>query len=219
MIKAIIFDFDGVLVESVDIKTKTLAKLFEKERADAVKKIIEYHVVNAGISRFEKFKHIYKDILNRQLTEIDFKHLCVKFSKLVKDAVIEAPYVDGAMVFLNKYHNKYKCFIASATPQDEIESILKERKMTRFFAAVYGAPNQKKDIVKIIIDVLKLTPGEVVYIGDALSDYEAAKENGTIFIARVTGSDSVLHAIDSPKVDDLRELETMLNRIAISEGK
>ncbi len=29
MIKAIIFDFDGVIVESVDIKTKAFARLFE----------------------------------------------------------------------------------------------------------------------------------------------------------------------------------------------
>lgn len=32
MIKVVFFDFDGVIVESVDIKTKAFAKLFEKEK-------------------------------------------------------------------------------------------------------------------------------------------------------------------------------------------
>jgi len=69
MIKAIIFDFDGVLVESVDIKTKAFAGLFEHEGDSIVRRVVAYHIKNAGVSRFEKFRHIYKEMLDRELTE------------------------------------------------------------------------------------------------------------------------------------------------------
>lgn len=43
-----IFDFDGVIVESADIKTNAFAELFEREGKDAEEKVVEYHLKNAG---------------------------------------------------------------------------------------------------------------------------------------------------------------------------
>ena len=71
MVKAIIFDFDGVLVESVDIKTRAFARLFESEENDAVKEIVNYHLGHAGVSRFEKFKYIYNNILQIYIKEVE----------------------------------------------------------------------------------------------------------------------------------------------------
>ena len=69
MFKAVIFDFDGVLVESVDVKTNAFKKLFEKEPEEVVEKIIEYHLKNGGISRFEKFRYYYRHFLKRPLSK------------------------------------------------------------------------------------------------------------------------------------------------------
>ena len=55
-IKAIIFDFDGVIVESMDIKTQAFAHLFRKCSEDIIKKVIQLHLDNGGMSRYEKFK-------------------------------------------------------------------------------------------------------------------------------------------------------------------
>ena len=52
MIKIIFFDFDGVIVESVDIKTKAFAMLFEHEGRDIANRVIDYHLKNSGVSRF-----------------------------------------------------------------------------------------------------------------------------------------------------------------------
>jgi len=41
MIQAIGFDFDGVLVESVDIKTRAYAYLFEDEGPEVVQQVID----------------------------------------------------------------------------------------------------------------------------------------------------------------------------------
>ena len=58
MIKAIIFDFDGVLIESAAIKTEAFREVFSKWQ-DKVDEIVTYHNKNMGISRFVKFKYFY----------------------------------------------------------------------------------------------------------------------------------------------------------------
>jgi HAD superfamily hydrolase (TIGR01549 family) len=219
MIKAIIFDFDGVLVESADIKTSAFAKLFEGEESGSVEKIIKYHLEHAGVSRFEKLKYIYKNILHRKLSEETFKNLCQRFSKLVKGEVITAPYIKGAEVFLNNYAAGYKCFVSSATPQAEIEDIIKKRNMSQYFSAVFGAPKQKTDIVKEIICTYRLYPKEAVYIGDALTDYEAAIAHNIHFIARISNNGFLFKDIDCRKARDLINLEGILKTIGEDNPK
>ena len=82
MIKAVIFDFDGVIVESVDIKTEAFARLFENEGDEVVRQVVAHHLKNCGVSRFEKFRHIYQKMLNRELSDRKFKELCDEVDRL-----------------------------------------------------------------------------------------------------------------------------------------
>lgn len=213
MIKVIIFDFDGVLVESVDIKTKAFAKLFEGEGRAAVDQVVDYHVRNTGVSRFEKIKYIYKNILKRKLTEEVFQELCATFARLVVDEVVRAPYVKGAKEFLDDASGHYGCFISSATPQREIEEIVKARKMGRSFKAIYGAPQKKSDIVEKIIRENSISGNEAVYVGDAMSDYTAASTHGVHFIARIGDVDTIFGGIDCIKVRDLTDLKNIVDKL------
>lgn len=213
MIKAVVFDFDGVLVESVDIKTNAFARLFEGEGREIVKRVVDYHVRNTGVSRFEKFRYFYSVILKRDLTDEKFAELCDRFSELVVEEVVNAPYVKGAKEFLDAYDGAYRCCVASATPQKEIEEIIEKRGMNRYFDGVYGAPKKKSDAVKDIMARGRLSADEIVFIGDAMSDYEAASANGAYFIARIDGGGSVLAGIDCLKVKDLTGVKEILNRL------
>ena len=60
MIEGVIFDFDGTIVDSVNIKTNAFAKIYEPFGKNIVKKVIKHHNENGGLSRFEKFKHYHK---------------------------------------------------------------------------------------------------------------------------------------------------------------
>ncbi|MDD5435187.1 MAG: HAD hydrolase-like protein [Nitrospira sp.] len=206
MIKAIIFDFDGVIVESVDIKTKAFARLFEHEGEAVVEKVVDYHLKNGGVSRFDKFRYYYKEILGRPLPEQKFEELCNRFSELVMDEVINAPYVKGSKEFLDKYYNAYPCFVATGTPQEEIDEIIRQREMTHYFKKVFGAPKKKDVIVRDILDGYSLKPHEVIYVGDAMSDYQAAYENSVRFIARIHDNESIFNDIECIKIMDLTGL-------------
>jgi HAD superfamily hydrolase (TIGR01549 family) len=213
MIKALILDFDGVIAESVDIKTKAFARLFAKESKSVLPRIIRYHLANAGVSRFEKFRHIYKRILKRNLGDSEFRRLCADFSCLVKEQVIAAPYVRGAREFLDKYACRYRCYMLSATPRKEIEEIARAKKIRRFFKMVYGAPAKKQQVVKEIMRREGLRPCEVLYVGDALSDYEAARKNGVNFIARIHHNAALFDAIDCLKIKDLKRLTALIKKL------
>jgi len=214
MIKAIIFDFDGVIVESVDIKTKAFARLFEHEGKVVVEKVVDYHLKNGGVSRFDKFRYFYQEILQRPLPGHRFEELCRRFSQLVMDEVVKAPYVKGSKEFLDDYYNVYQCFVATATPQEEIAEIIKQREMTAYFKGVSGAPKKKDVIVREILDGYSLKPQEVIYVGDAMSDYHAACENSVRFIARIHDNESIFKGIECTKIMDLTDLGRIINKNA-----
>lgn len=213
MIKGIIFDFDGVIVESTDIKTEAFAKLFEPEGEDIVKKIVSYHKDNMGVSRFDKFRHIYCNILYREIDNNEFNILCGRFASLVVDAVIAAPYVKGAQEFLEKNSSLYRFFIVSATPEDEIGDIVRRRGLGRMFKSVYGAPLTKYDAVKKILQEESIGPKNALYIGDAMSDYLAAKDNSVKFIARIKDNEDIFRKVECLKINDYSELCSILDNL------
>lgn len=213
MIKAIIFDFDGVLVESLDIKTNAFAKLFEQEGEGVVKQIVNYHLKNGGVSRHDKFNYIYKKILKRRLNYNGFQELCNKFATLVVNAVVDAPYVKGAKEFLENNVSKYKCFVASATPQKELEEIVKRRNISHYFEKIYGSPIKKSDAVGKILIEEDVKPINAIFIGDAISDYTAARDNSINFIARINKNETIFNEVDCMKIMDLTNLSEIVETL------
>ena len=102
--KAIIFDFDGVLVDSVHIKTLAFAKLYESHGEDVVHKVIQFHEQNGGVTRIEKFKYYHKNFLGKTLSDGELDSLCKSFSSIVEDEVVKAPWINGAQSFFEINH-------------------------------------------------------------------------------------------------------------------
>ena len=62
MIKTIIFDFDGIILESIDVKTEAFKKLYQPFGSSISNKVVENHLANGGISRYEKIKIYHKQL-------------------------------------------------------------------------------------------------------------------------------------------------------------
>ena len=207
--KNIIFDFDGVLAESVHIKTQAFYQLYEQYGKDIAEKVIAHHEANGGMSRYEKFPYYHKVFLDIDLSKNDVEILSADFSKLVIDGVINADEVPGALWFLKKYKNECNYWIVSATPMHEINEIAKRREMLEYFIQIYGSPEKKSSIVKNIINETGLIIDETVFLGDATSDYKAANDNNIDFILRQTDENQSLFK----KYHDFYDLEEILEGI------
>jgi phosphoglycolate phosphatase-like HAD superfamily hydrolase len=184
-IKYIFFDFDGVLAESVNIKTEAFRQLYLPYGEEFAQRVVDYHEANGGISRFEKIKIFNGEWLGEVVTEDKIQFLAEKFSDLVMDGVVNAPEVKGASDFLNSA-SEYEKYIITGTPTVEIIPILKQRKMFHFFEGVYGSPEKKDFWVKEILTSKNISPDQCVFIGDALTDYNAALSNDLTFVLRET---------------------------------
>ena len=214
MIRAIAFDFDGVLVESVEVKTRAFARLFNGEGPDAVRKILDYHLKNGGVSRFEKFRTIYRNILKRPLSEEQFRSLCERFSELAVDEVVAASWVDGAEEWLIRHQGRYPLFVISGTPQDELKEIVTRRGMAKFFTGVLGAPRTKDLLLRDALQQGGLSPAELVFVGDSETDWQAACQVGVWFIWRRSSEEmSSLPGFTGPCILSLAGLDACLSAV------
>ncbi len=182
MVKALIYDYDGVISNSVNVKTEAFAELYRPYGREIEEKVINYHLANGGISRFEKFKYYHKNYLDTDLDEIQVDILSQKFSQMVLQKVIDASYVGGAYDFINRNADKYLQFICTGTPEEEIKLILEAKRIAHLFKSIYGSPSNKRIIASTILNKYKLKPEEVVFFGDASTDLDAALHCGIRFI-------------------------------------
>lgn len=209
--EAIIFDFDGVILESADIKTDAFVELFEAypEHQDAV---LRHHLDNLGVSRYQKFEWIYRELLQQPLAEAERERLGKAFSALVFEKVLACSFVPGARETLAALVGQVPMFVASGTPQPELLKIVERRNLTPFFTEVRGTPPEKSALVKDLIDTHNLAPERTVLVGDGVSDYEAALHNHIPFIARSTPAlDATWQEKEVHQITDVRALLPLVN--------
>jgi len=181
--QAVFFDFDGVILDSVDVKTKAFAKMFSHYGPEVERKVVEYHMANGGISRFDKFEHYYKNLLKKPYTQDIQETLGKEFNQLVIGGVLAAPFIDGALDTLKELkQSNIPAFVVSGTPHDEMKTIVNKRNLDPYFEEVHGSPKAKHNIVWDIAGRKGYQMADSLFIGDASSDYEAAKTCGMHFL-------------------------------------
>jgi phosphoglycolate phosphatase-like HAD superfamily hydrolase len=212
MIKAIIFDFDGVIVESVNIKTEAFADIYRTYDPKVVEKVVEHHLANGGMSRFEKFKLYHRELLGKKLSDDGLSKITHQFSRMVTQKVIEASYVKGAIEFIESNYTSFDLFISSATPENELREIIEQRKIVRYFKEIFGSPETKSNHIRKIIRRYSYKSSEVVFIGDATNDKESAELNGIRFIGKYDRKNPDVFT-NCLSIDDIFELKSIIKRI------
>lgn len=207
---AVVFDFDGVLVESVDIKTQAFAALYARYGTTVVEQVIAFHLANGGLSRFEKFRYFHNKLLGIQLSQNEESMLASEFNELVEAAVVTSPWVDGAEEFLIKHHTIIPLFVASGTPEAELERIIEKRNMSHYFRAAFGSPAKKGKILCAILKNGGYLPEKVLMVGDSMLDMEGAKEAGTCFLGRCSPQKNIFPP-EIPVLPDMTGLQKFIH--------
>jgi len=183
--QAIFFDFDGVIVESIDIKVQAFQDLYAEHGDEVVRKVIAYHKAHEGISRVIKIKNCHQALLGIDLGETEHRALCQEYATIVEEKVVYCDGVAGALEFLKTRDGRDRFFVASGTPEDELRRITARRALDQFFSGVYGSPKKKDAIVTEILNKFGYDPSQCLFIGDAMTDLDAALATNVPFIGRV----------------------------------
>ncbi|HIP13077.1 MAG TPA: HAD family hydrolase [Arcobacter sp.] len=182
MIKNIIFDFDGVILDSIPVKTEGFKILFNKYGKDASDELVEFHLKNGGKSRYLKIRYFFEKILEKKITEKEILSFAKKYSEITKVELAKDNYIiEDTFEFIKKNYNNYNMHIASGADEKDLHYICNELCFNKYFHSIYGSPTEKKDIVKHIMNTFNIEERETILIGDSINDYEAAKSNNITF--------------------------------------
>ena len=192
--KYMFFDFDGVIKDSIQVKSDAFATLFSSFGNEIEQRVREHHEDHGGMSRYDKIP-LYLEWAKQEATQAMVKNYCDQFSNLVTQAVIDSPWVHGVQNFLCQHSTEKSFFLLTATPQEEIEEILSALQIMGCFRGVFGAPINKADAMGDIIKRYTIDIEEAIMIGDSKSDYFAAREHGVDFILRKTRHNAELQSV------------------------
>ena len=199
----IVWDFDGVIKESVNIKTRAYEALFESFGASTMNFVKRHHEANGGMSRYEKVP-IYLSQAGIDASESIVTKFCDRFSKSVMEGVIESPWVPGVKEYLSTASKKQIFVLVTATPQFEIEIILDRLNITECFKLVFGAPIKKETAIQKSLQFFGVKPDNVLMIGDSETDLEASKKNSIELLLRKTAiNESLSNIYNGPQCKDL----------------
>ena len=211
-IKNIFFDFDGVIAESVSAKTDAFEEMYLPYGKDIAAKVVEYHKLHGGVSRYEKLEYFHNEFLNEVINQEKIDELATQFSNLVLNKVINCDEVLGAHYFIQKYHTKYQFWVITGTPTKEIELIAEKRKLTSFFIGLHGSPKNKRYWTEYLIEKHKLNRDEIIFLGDATTDMDAADFSKTHFALRENEENKeIFESYEGHRFRDFYELEKILN--------
>ncbi len=185
----IIFDFDGVILDSNNVKTTAFKNISKRFGEIESNELVNYHIKNGGVSRFIKIKWFVENVLQTK-SEVLIRNLIKEYGNEVAKS-LESCSFRTDLFNLKKKLKGTKWSIASGGKQDEIVNLLKKKLLLDIFDnGIYGSPIPKMDIVKkTILNVKPNEKNKFVLIGDSFYDYECAKKNGIKFIFASDWSD------------------------------
>lgn len=216
-IEVIFYDFDGVLVESNQVKADAFRRLYAEHGDDVADKVVAEHIRQEGVPRGVKIRQFHKEFLGIELSDAAHAELAETFSAMVEDAVVACDPVPGAMQALGIPGDRRQ-YVVSGTPEDELRRIVAARGMEDHFEGVYGSPRSKGEIVRELLDRLGQAPERALFVGDATADYEAARETGVPFLGRVAEWRDSPFPPGTPVVRDLWPLARLLGAALLVAG-
>ncbi len=178
----IIFDFDGVILNSMDIKGNGFRKVLKEYPKDKVEALVAFHHENGGLSRYVKIRYFFEELLGESITEEEVLEYAEAFSRQMKVELDREEYlIEDAVNYIKEHHRQYHLHIASGADEKELQYICRRLKLTPYFKTIEGSPTPKEVLVEGIMKSYRYPKETTVLIGDSKNDYEAAKANQISF--------------------------------------
>lgn len=197
-LRAVLFDFDGTLVSSVEMYVRIFDACLREQHVEpqsydairhlALQPLAVIFTELAPILDVEEFK---RSFLARELEMNTTEHL---------------PLVAGTtdvLAFLRE--KQLKTGIVSSKIRAPIEEMLATYDLTNYFDQIIGrddvtATKPDPEPVHHACALLHIQPHDTLFVGDSLLDLTAAKEAGSTFVGVLTGA-ATRHDFEHAKAD------------------
>jgi len=217
-----IFDWDGTIFDSMDIKVEnfveTLTKLIGSGVNDRMfrSRIRFLYEKYSGLPRKTLFENILREVdFNKNI--IKYSNFNKNFSQLNKTNLLKAEVFKDASSFLNLLiKNKKNIFISSSMPQEELiffTSKKLDKDLRKNIKGIFGTENnftKGKSHFKSIENDTGYKSEKFLFIGDDLYDYKLSRdaEVDFILINRTLKKCSIFNIFE---INTFNELEGLIN--------
>jgi len=179
-----IFDCDGVVLDSNRIKTEAFYQATVCFGESAARAMVDYHVANGGVSRYAKFAYFLEHIAPSAATDAKPKgleQLLADYSAAVKQGLLECEMAEG-LYDLREQTQAARWMIVSGGDQAELREVFAARAIADWFdGGIFGSPDAKPEIL-----AREITNGNIqhpaIFLGDSQYDYQCAKAAGLDFV-------------------------------------
>jgi phosphoglycolate phosphatase-like HAD superfamily hydrolase len=184
----IIFDCDGVVLDSNRVKTEAFRSAARPWGVAAAEALVAHHVAYGGVSRYAKFAYFFDHILPQQAPSAvpgrdgpDMDALLAAYAQTVQHGLMTCPVAD-ALRNLRVATPQARWLIVSGGDQAELREVFSARNIAGYFdGGIFGSPDTKEAILTREINAGNIH-GPAVFLGDSRLDYEAAVRAGLEFI-------------------------------------
>tara|TARA_B110000003_G_scaffold182730_2_gene181811 strand:- start:3043 stop:3678 length:636 start_codon:yes stop_codon:yes gene_type:complete len=182
MKKIILWDFDGVILNS-NIETEFAFRyVLQNHSKDEIEQLLDFHNMNGGLSRYVKFKYFYNNIINENLTDSKMNLLTNSFSEIrLKRLSNPKLLILDTLKFIKNNYDKYLMHIVSGSDGTELRSLCNNLEIAKYFNSIDGSPTPKNQLISELLKINNYNPDYCVLIGDSINDFQAAELNDIKF--------------------------------------
>jgi len=180
-IKLLVLDCDGVILDSVSVKDDAFIASGLLYGEEISQWILAAHQAVPGMSRHILFDELFRKWFHREIREEEREKLNAEFRRVSRDRLLEVPAIPGALETVKKWQGKLPIYVCSGAPQEDLQDLFDARGLTPLFTRVCGSPPVKTELLEKIVQEAGVKPEETVMVGDTITDYNAARDVGTLF--------------------------------------
>lgn len=217
--KTLVFDCDGVVLDSNVVKTEAYFRTAKKLGASDIEAqaLVDYHVRLGGISRYHKFDYYLREILKKPATQDAIQALLDGFARELEVGLMQCEIASG-LPELREATPESNWLILSGGDQNELRILFAKRKLPSgenlealFDGGIFGSPDNKDKVL-----MREKASGNLqlpaLFLGDSKYDYEAAHGAGLdfIFLSHWTEVSDWQDFCDSHKIMSLSNIYELL---------
>jgi len=178
----IFWDFDGVILNSDKVRTEGFKYVFDSYSKKEIDMLINYHIINGGLSRYEKIEYFSQKILDKKLNEQEKKQYAELYGNYCRKRLCNKNLlIRSSINFIKENHKNFNFHLVSASDEKELIYLCSNLDIKKYFKSISGSPVNKIENIKKLLKSNNYNESKCCLIGDSINDKFASIENNISF--------------------------------------